>query len=64
MSEDNEKSALLFGFPGDLQAGGIAVCECESEDEAEFCSFVLNEAGIQNAPLRREKKLDLRWPQF
>ena len=46
-----------------LQQGGATVAEFATDEEAELCSFRLEDARIQNVILRRRSKLDLRAPQ-
>lgn len=47
----------------EIAAAGISIAECETEKEARFLSFVLNNAGIQSGVLVPHGRFDLRYPQ-
>jgi hypothetical protein len=51
-------------FPADLlQMGGVALCECDTTEEANFVSFILGEERIASEIRRNEGRFDLRLPQ-
>jgi hypothetical protein len=47
----------------EIAAAGVSIAECESENEAEFLSFVLGDAGIHSGVLKPHGHFDLRYPQ-
>ncbi|MBB5059806.1 hypothetical protein HDF16_004535 [Granulicella aggregans] len=61
-AEDTEEGDAYF--PADLlQRGGVALCECDTTDEANFVSFILGEERIASDIRRNEGRSDLRLPQ-
>jgi hypothetical protein len=58
-----EEEARTY-FPSDLlQMGGVALCECDTTDEANFVGFILGEERIASTIRRNEGRFDLRLPQ-
>jgi hypothetical protein len=51
-------------YPSELlKLGGLSVCECSTDDEAELCNYVLSLAKIRSVVVLGRGKLDLRTPQ-
>jgi len=46
-----------------LQAGGVALCECDTYEEAEFVCFILGEQDVYSVVRQNLGTTDLRLPQ-